>query len=130
MSYENISDYAEKYLGPKESCQEFFIQAKQAGIHDKPPLCNDMFYYKGVLHVPIILFMACTIFLEKHCLPSSKTELLKQVVQMCVSRRTVKTMGKTASEVENLHELLGKSRSRDGKTELLFMEGTPIEIHQ
>ncbi len=26
--------------------------------------------------------------------------------------------------------LLGKSRSRDGKIELLFMEGTPIEIHQ
>ncbi len=25
---------------------------------------------------------------------------------------------------------MGKSRSRDGKTELLFMDGTPIEIHQ
>ncbi len=25
---------------------------------------------------------------------------------------------------------LGKSRSRDGKTELLFIEGAPIEIHQ
>ena len=25
---------------------------------------------------------------------------------------------------------MGKSRSRDRKTELLLMEGTPIEIHQ
>ncbi len=29
-----------------------------------------------------------------------------------------------------LDPILGKSRSRDDKTELLFMEGTPIEIHQ
>ncbi len=37
-----------------------------------------------------------------------KTGLVKQVIHMCISRTTLKTMGKTASRVENLHELLVK----------------------
>ncbi len=108
FSYENIIKCAEQYLGT-EQCQDFLSQAEQASIHKcEKPLLNDMEYYKGLLHVPIILLMACTVFLEHHCLPSSKTGLFKQVVHMCISRTTLKMMGKTASEVDNLHELLTK----------------------
>ncbi len=107
FSYENIIKCAEQYLGSEQSCQEFLSQAEKASIHEKPEY-NIMVFYKGLLHVPIILLMACTVFLEYNSLPSSKTGLFEKVVLMCISRTTLKTMGKTASEVENLHELMLK----------------------
>ncbi len=109
FSYDNIQKCGEQYLNSKDTCQEFLKQAERASIHQcKEPRENDMKYYKGFLHVPIILLMACTVFIENHCLPSSKLGLFKQVVQMCISRTTLKTMGKTASEVENLYEMMVK----------------------
>ncbi len=119
FSYENIIKCAEQYLGTEQSCQDFLSQAKQASIHThlEPqdtyfvrlglPL-YDMSSYTGLLHVPIILLMACTVYLEHHCLPSSMTGLFKQVVHMCISRTTLKTMGKTGKEVQNLHQLMVK----------------------
>ncbi len=113
FSYENIIKCTKQYLASKQSCAEFLSQAEKAGIHTilKPHEHDGkykMYLYSGLLHVPIILLMACTVFLENHCLPSSKTGLFKQVVHMCISRTTLKTMGKTASEVENLPKLLVK----------------------
>ncbi len=113
FSYENIIKCTKQYLASKQSCDEFLSQAEKAGIHTiLKPHDHDgkykMYLYKGLLHVPIILLMACTVFLENHCLPSSKTGLFKQIVQMCISRTTLKTMGKTASEVENLNKLMVK----------------------
>ncbi len=103
LSYENIIKCARQYLGSKRSCQEFLSQAEQAGIH-----FSECGMYEGLLHVPIILLMACTVFLENNRLPSSKTGLFKQVVHMCISRTTLKTMGKTAREVKNLNDLMIK----------------------
>ena len=100
-----------------EVCQEFLSQAGKAAIF-------------GLLRVPIILLMACTVFTENKCLPSSKTKIFGQVVKMCVSRTTLKIMGKTANEVENLHELmlkLGKlaweALNRKDKQLLIFKVG-------
>ncbi len=62
--------------------------------------------YDGLLHVPIILLMACAVFIENESLPSKKTDIFKQVVHMSISRTTLKTMGKTASKVETLHKLM------------------------
>ncbi len=111
FSYENIIKCAEQYIGSEESCREFLSQAEKAGIHTCLEPSFGMYWmdnYKGLLHVPIILLMACTVFLENHHLPSSTTGLFKQVVHMCISRTTLKTMGKTASQVENLHDLMVK----------------------
>ncbi len=126
FSYENIIKCAEQYLGDDQSCQEFLTQAEQASIHDCEYQYN-MEYYKGLLHIPIILLMACTVFSENKSLPSSKTGLFKQVILMCVSRTTLKTMGKTTSQVENLHELMAKlgklaweALNRDNKQLLIY----------
>ncbi len=106
FSYENIIKCAEQYLGPEHSCEDFLSQAIEAGIHSK--IDSNTFKYNGLLHVPIILLMACAVFIENKCLPSSRTGIFKQVVHMSISRTTLKTMGKTASKVENLHELMVK----------------------
>ncbi len=121
FSRENIVKCAEQYLGSKQSCNDFLSQAEQADIHD---------VYNGLLHVPIILLMACAVFVENKSLPSRRTDIFKHVVHMCISRTTLKTMGKTASEVENLHKLmlmLGKlaweALNRESKQLLLYKVG-------
>ena len=50
-----------------------------------------------------------------------------KVWNMCISRTTLKTMGKTASEVQNLHDLLSKlgklaweALNRENKQLLLY----------
>ncbi len=100
---DNIIKCAEKYLGDKQSCKNFLAQAEQAGIHSYPSYKNN-----GLLHIPIILLMACAVFIENKILPSSKTDIFSKVVSMCISRTTLKTMGKTAGEIENLRELMVK----------------------
>ncbi len=137
FSYENIIKCAEQYLGTDESCQVFLSQAEEASIHCSwKPKFRDMSLYTGLLHVPIILLMACTVFLENQCLPSSKTGLFRQVVHMCISRTTLKTMGKTASEVANLHQLmvkLGKlawmALNRETKQLLIYKVRKTLNLH-
>ncbi len=139
FSYENIRKCAKQYLGPKQSYEEFLSQAEKAGIHAYLEPYDGMYYmphYKGLLHIPIILLMACTVFSENKCLPSSKTGLFKQVVLMCISRTTKKTMGKTASEVVNLHHLMSKlgklaweALNREKKQLLIFKVRTCTLSH-
>ncbi len=106
FSQENIIKCAEQYLGSQQLSQSFLTQAKQSGVHSREnPSYSE---YDGLLHVPIILLMACAVFIENKCLPSSKTEIFDQVVHMCISRTTLKTMAKTASKVNNLHRLMVK----------------------
>ena len=133
FSQENIIKCAEQYLGSEQSRKDFLSQAEKAGIHSNEP-CVQIYTNKGrmdsgggLLHIPIILLMACAVFIENKCLPSNKTDLFGQVVSMCISRTTLKTMGKTASEVEDLHELLVKlgklawqALNRENKQLLLY----------
>ncbi len=133
FSYRNILKCAQQYLGTEQSCEEFLSQAEQAAIHTcKEP--DYMFLYTGLLHIPIILLMACTIFSENKCLPSGKTGLFQQVILMCIGRTTLKTMGKPAGEVENLHILmvkLGKvaweALNRESKQLLIFKVSPYLE---
>ncbi len=105
FSDENIEKCAEQYLGDRKTCTEFLEQAEKASLHGISTLEG------GLLHVPIILLMACTIFKENCSLPTSKTGIFGQIIQMSISRTTLKTMGRSASEIVNLAELklqLGK----------------------
>ncbi len=157
FSNENIIKRAEQYLESKEKCQEFLEQAYQAGIHkgihtgihrdiqtgiytgihrgmhiEGIPgiywkLTKNDTAYMGLLHIPIILHMACAVFREHQSLPSSKTGLFRLVVNNCISRTTLKKFQKTAGEVKNLHQLmvkLGKlawqALNRENKQLLLY----------
>ncbi len=107
FNYDNTVKCAEQYIGNKTACEEFLSQAQLAGLHS----CTEPMWplpYKGLLRVPIILLMACTVFIENNSLPSNKTEIFSQVVSMCISRTTLKTMGKISCEVENLQSLMVK----------------------
>ncbi len=95
FSEENVKKCATQYLGCEEKCDEFLRQADESGMVD-------------LLHVPIILLMACVVFAEYKSLPSSKTGVFNKILTMTISRTTLKTMGKTALQIENLEELLIK----------------------
>ncbi len=95
FSHENIWKCATQYLGSKETCREFLRQAKESSL-------------THLLHVPIILLMACVLFNEHKSLPASKTGVFNKILTMSISRTTLKMMGKTAHEIENLEELLIK----------------------
>ncbi len=89
---ENIEICAAQYLGSKETCLEFFYQARRVGL-------------QPLLHVPIILLMACSVFIQNKSLPRSKTELFAEITNMSISRTTLKMLGKNASEIEDLQGL-------------------------
>ena len=53
FSQTNITKCAQLYLGNERKCSEMLKQAKASGV-------------EALLHVPIILLMVCTIFVEKN----------------------------------------------------------------
>ncbi len=121
FSDENMIKCAKQYLGSDKEYKEFKSQTEKCGMW-------------RLVHIPIILLMSCTLFSENQGLPSSKTGLFKQVIMMCVSRTTKKTMGKVASEVENLHELMVKlgnlaweALNRESKQLLIYKVSPNLE---
>ncbi len=99
FSKENIVKCAEQYLASEEKCSDFLTQAETVGLHDP------VYIGVGVLHVPIILLMSCAVYNRNNCLPSSKTGLFDTIVNMSISRTTLKRTGKEASGIANLQEL-------------------------
>ncbi len=98
LSWENMEKIAKQSLGDIKKCSLFLKQAQQAGL-------------EKLLRIPIVLLMACAVFVEHNSLPSNRTEIFEKIVAMCISRTTLKTMGKTGKDVENLYDLkvkLGK----------------------
>ncbi len=135
FSKENIVKCAKLYLDSEESCKDFLHQAEQAGLHS-------YFGYDGLLHIPIILLMACAVFIENKSLPPSKTDIFAKIVDMSISRTTLKKMEDSknskkqqemAKVVENLPELkvkLGKlawaALNRESKQLLLYKVRVPL----
>ncbi len=98
FSEKNMEKCAAQNLADDKKCTAFLRQAKRAGLY-------------GLLRIPIILYMACAVFEEYNSLPSNRTRIFEKIVAMSISRTTLKTLGKTANDVENLHDLtikLGK----------------------
>ncbi len=98
FSEENIKKCTHMYLEDETKSEHFFTQAKQSNL-------------ANLLHIPIILLMACAVFLKNECLPESVTKLFDQIIEMSISRTTLKTMGKCAKDIINLQQLklaLGK----------------------
>ena len=93
LSEESIREYATKYLGSKEKCEDLLNKSKESGINE-------------LLQTPIILFMVCVLYFITEQLPTSKTVIVWQIVKMCIDRSTIKQLGKVSSEIAELDELL------------------------
>ncbi len=114
FSKESKEKCARRYLGDQMKSAQFFAEAKQSSLAQ-------------LLHIPIILLMACTVYLKNKFLPNSVTKLFDQIVDMSISRTSLKTMGKRASDITNLAKLkiaLGKlaweALQRQSKQLLIF----------
>ena len=93
LSEESIREYATKYLGSKEKCEDLLNKSKESGINE-------------LLRIPIILLMVCVLYFFTEHLPTSKTEIVWQIIKMCMDRSTLKQLGKMSSEIAELDELL------------------------
>ena len=95
----NIQMYIELYLGSKEKADVLLKQAKKTGI--------DI-----LLHIPIILLMVCSIFVERKELPNNKTDIVGEIFQQAMNRSTLKTfdscMSESTEELDRIMSLLGK----------------------
>ncbi len=95
FSRKNVEKSAAQNLMDRRRCIKFLNQANNAGLED-------------LLRVPIILLMACAVFDEHNSLPSNRTKIFDKIVDMSISRTTLKTLGKTGRGVENLQVLKAK----------------------
>ena len=71
FSEDNMARYSELLLGTKEKRKAMMKQVENSGI-------------KELLKVPIILLMACTLFLEKKKLPETKTEIVGTIFKLAM----------------------------------------------
>ena len=89
----NIEKYTELILGSKEKCDILLEQAKDTGID-------------SLLHVPIILLMVCTIFIESKELPKSRTDTVRKIFKLAMDRSTLKTFHSKSDGINELDEIL------------------------
>ncbi len=114
FSKEHIFKCATTYLGHEMISEIFLDEAMRSNMFE-------------LLHIPIILLMACAVFKQNKCLPENTTQLFGQIVDMSISRTTLKTMTMAAKAIPNLEDLkvaLGKlawkALNRQSKQLLLF----------
>ena len=93
LSEESVEECAAKYLESEERASNLLKQTERAEI-------------KALLRIPIVLLMVCILYHENQSLPSSKTDIVWNVIVMCIDRSTIKHLGKKSSEIADLEEML------------------------
>ena len=93
LSEESIREYANIYLESEEKCKILLERAHHAGIYE-------------LLRIPIILLMVCVLYYTTEELPDNKTKIIWKLVLMCIDRSALKHLGRKASEISNLDEML------------------------
>ena len=112
----NVKAYLVKYLGSEANKVKLLAQAVLNGIC-KRSCCaistvgNDgeeeiSIIDYGLLAIPILLTMICVLFLYDWKLPSTKTEILKAIVNRLINREAIRNSGKKA--VDRLEQVLIK----------------------
>ena len=93
LSDENVLRCAAKYLESEKLAKDLIQKAKEIEIYD-------------LLHIPIVLLMVSVLYFTKKELPESLTQIIENIVFMCMDRSTMKHFGKKASEIIGLDHLL------------------------
>ncbi len=98
LSHENIYKCAEHFLDSEE-VSEVMLEQCGSDYFKKDSLWN-------LLRIPILLLMVCMIYKQNKSLPASKTQIIEKMIQLSISRTTLKTLGKKYQEIEGLEYLL------------------------
>ena len=89
---QNVKEYITKSLRSKEKADKLLQQARRR------ELCRgneDEGYYFGdsLLRIPILLNMICVLFLCNDTLPTTRTGIIKKIVDRCIDRETIRRKG-------------------------------------
>ena len=94
FSEQNMKRCAQLFLGNEQRCSQMLEQAKNSGID-------------GLLHVPIILLMVCTIFAEEKMLPKRKTDIVKTIFKLAIAREEQKPGNRQIKSTDDILFILG-----------------------
>ena len=93
FSADNVKKCSTLVLGSSELSKQMRQQAEKISID-------------VILHVPIILLIACLVFRETKSLPKTQTDMFGTVFRLIMDRTTLKRFGCKSSDVPNLEGLL------------------------
>ena len=77
FNWYQVKEYATKYLGSTEKCEEFLATVEKKG------LINRIWYDYGILCVPLLLHMICFLFVSQFSLPKSATGIIFAIIERC-----------------------------------------------
>ena len=90
---DEIKKCSEHYLGKSEESQEFIQSLKTTGLKD-------------LKKSPAFLLMLLQLQGKLESLPKKKTDVLWNIIQLCIDRSVRKHFRKSVDEIENLNEML------------------------
>ena len=90
---DEIKKCTEDYLGKAEETQKFIKSLKDTGLKD-------------LKKIPAFLLMLLQLHGKLESLPKKKTEVIWNIMKMCIDRSVQRHFHKTVDEIENLHEML------------------------
>ena len=93
FGWESKNKYVKNFFDNETVALDVFNQLHASGIHD-------------LLNRPMILLMACVLLYERKQLPKSQTEIMSQIVEMCMDRSCLKHFGKKAKDIVGLELIL------------------------
>ena len=90
---DEIKKCTEEYLGKAEETQKFIKNLKDSGLKD-------------LSKIPAFLLMLLQLHGKLESLPKKKTEVIWNIMKMCIDRSVQRHFHKTVNEMENLDEML------------------------
>ena len=93
FGWESKNKYVKNFFDNATVALDVFKQSHASGIHD-------------LLNRPMILLMVCVLLHERKQLPKSQTEIMSEIVQICMDRSCLKHFGKRARDMVGLEHIL------------------------
>ena len=90
---DEIKKCTEDYLGKAEETQKFIESLKDTGLKD-------------LSKIPAFLLMLLQLHGKLEFLPKKKTQVIWNIMKMCIDRSVQRHFHKTVDEIENLNEML------------------------
>ena len=114
FSKDAIKNCTKNYLdreGKSKKSEKFLQKAKDNGIKD-------------ILKIPLLLLMLCVIFIERKALPSNKTDIIKELIEIYIARakQKGKEFGDKDQMLRDLGELSFDSSTRKPRIKRLFIK--------
>ena len=92
---QNVKEYISKSLRSEEKADKLLKQARSKGLCGGNK-AGGYYFGDSLLRIPILLNMICVLFLCNDTLPTTRTGIIKKIVDRCIDREAIRRRGQTA----------------------------------